>query len=96
MENVLYIRTYTSEHQFDVLDAVAAKFHEEIGQFKLLIIDSVMALFRVDYTGRGELAERQQKLGQFMAKLQRLSEEYNIAIFITNQMTADPGKFIKQ
>ncbi|KAF7488156.1 Endoplasmic reticulum-Golgi intermediate compartment protein 2 [Sarcoptes scabiei] len=91
LENVLYIRAYTSEHQHEVLDAVAAKFHEEIGQFKLLIIDSVMALFRVDYSGRGELNERQIKLGQFMSKLQKLSEEYNVAIFITNQMTADPG-----
>lgn len=50
-----------------------------------------MALFRVDYSGRGELAERQQKLGQFMSRLQKIAEEYNVAIFITNQMTADPG-----
>lgn len=50
-----------------------------------------MALFRVDYSGRGELAERQQKLAQFLSRLQKISEEYNVAIFITNQMTADPG-----
>lgn len=73
------------------LDAVAAKFHEESGNFKLLVIDSVMALFRVDYTGRGELADRQQKLAQYMSRLQKISEEYNVAVFITNQMTADPG-----
>ena len=70
---------------------MAAKFHQESGQFKLLIIDSIMALFRVDYSGRGELADRQQKLAQFMSRLQKISEEYNVAIFITNQMTADPG-----
>jgi hypothetical protein len=28
-------------------------------QFSLLVIDSIMAPFRVDYSGRGELAERQ-------------------------------------
>jgi meiotic recombination protein DMC1 len=50
-----------------------------------------MALFRVDYSGRGELAERQQKLGQMLSRLQKITEEYNIAVFITNQMTADPG-----
>lgn len=50
-----------------------------------------MALFRVDFTGRGELAERQQKLAQFLAKVQKISEEYNVAVFLTNQMTADPG-----
>uniref|UniRef100_A0A383W804 Rad51-like C-terminal domain-containing protein n=1 Tax=Tetradesmus obliquus TaxID=3088 RepID=A0A383W804_TETOB len=39
--------------------------------YKLLIVDSIMALFRTDFTGRGELAERQQKLGQMMALLKK-------------------------
>lgn len=60
----------------------------------MIVVDSVMALFRVDYSGRGELADRQQKLAQFLARLQKLSEEYNVAVFITNQMTADPGELI--
>ena len=58
---------------------------------KLLIVDSIMALFRVDYSGRGELAERQQTLAQMMSKLQKISEEYNVAVLVTNQMTSDPG-----
>lgn len=45
-----------------------------------------MALFRVDYTGRGELGDRQQKLNQMLSRLTRISEEYNVAIFITNQV----------
>ncbi|KAG7258883.1 hypothetical protein CRUP_035621 [Coryphaenoides rupestris] len=49
LDNVLYARAYTSEHQMELLDFVAAKFHEEGGVFKLLIIDSIMALFRVDF-----------------------------------------------
>ena len=74
------------------MDFVCAKFHEEPGVFKLLIVDSVMALFRVDFSGRGELAERQQNLAQMMSKLQKISEEYNVAVLVTNQMTSDPGK----
>jgi len=91
LDNVLYARAYTSEHQMELLDHVAAKFHEEAGIFKLLIVDSVMALFRVDFSGRGELADRQQKLAQMLSRLQKISEEYNVAVFLTNQMTADPG-----
>ncbi|XP_061416490.1 meiotic recombination protein DMC1/LIM15 homolog isoform X2 [Lethenteron reissneri] len=83
--------TFCGEHQMELLDYVAGKFHEEGGMFKLLIIDSIMALFRVDFTGRGELADRQQKLAQMLSRLQKISEEYNVAIFVTNQMTADPG-----
>ena len=30
--------------------------------FVLQIVDSIMALFRVDFSGRGELSERQQKV----------------------------------
>ena len=91
LDNVLYSRAYTSEQQMELLDFVCAKFHEEPGVFKLLIVDSVMALFRVDYSGRGELADRQQTLAQMMSKLQKISEEYNVAVLVTNQMTADPG-----
>ena len=91
LDNVLYSRAYTSEQQMELLDFVCAKFHEEPGIFKLLIVDSVMALFRVDFSGRGELAERQQNLAQMMSKLQKISEEYNVAVLVTNQMTSDPG-----
>jgi len=91
LDNVLYSRAYTSEQQMEMLDFVCAKFHEEPGVFKLLIVDSIMALFRVDYSGRGELAERQQVLAQMMSKLQKISEEYNVAVLVTNQMTSDPG-----
>lgn len=46
------------------------------------IIDSIMALFRVDFSGRGELAERQQKLAQMLSRLQKISEgKGNIARF---------------
>eukprot|EP00826_Nyctotherus_ovalis_P061325 TRINITY_DN8714_c0_g1_i12.p1 TRINITY_DN8714_c0_g1~~TRINITY_DN8714_c0_g1_i12.p1 ORF type:complete len:161 (-),score=52.60 TRINITY_DN8714_c0_g1_i12:147-590(-) len=59
--------------------------------FTLLIIDSIMAPFRVEYSGRGELAERQQVLNKVLNRLQKLSEQFNVAIYMTNQVTADPG-----
>ena len=48
------------------------KFYQEPGVFKLLIIDSIISLFRVDFSGRGELADRQQKLAQMLSKVQKL------------------------
>jgi meiotic recombination protein DMC1 len=91
LDNVIYARAYTSEQQMEYLDMIAAKMNEEPNVFKLLIVDSIMALFRVDFSGRGELADRQQHLAQMMSRLQKISEEYNVTVFITNQMTADPG-----
>ncbi|KAI0523310.1 hypothetical protein KFK09_005705 [Dendrobium nobile] len=91
---VAYIDTegtlaYTYEHQFNLLLGLAAKMSEE--PFRLLIVDSVIALFRVDFSGRGELAERQQKLAQMLSRLTKIAEEFNVAVYMTNQVIADPG-----
>lgn len=43
--------------------------------FSLLIVDSIMALYRTDYNGRGELAARQGALGKFLRTLLRLADE---------------------
>lgn len=70
--------------QQEAIDKVCGLFATD-GNYKLLIIDSIMALFRVDYAGRGELADRQQKLNVMLNRLNKLSEEFNIAVFLTNQ-----------
>ncbi|KAG6821403.1 hypothetical protein H0H93_014200 [Arthromyces matolae] len=75
LENLLYARAFNSEHQMELINECSMRFAED-KDFKLLIIDSIMALFRVDYSGRGELSERQQKM---LSKLTKLSEEYNVA-----------------
>ncbi|KAI1788810.1 Rad51-domain-containing protein [Ganoderma leucocontextum] len=90
LENILYARAHNSEHQMELINECSIRFAED-KDFRLLIVDSIMALFRTDFSGRGELSERQQKLAQMLSKLSKLSEEYNIAILITNQVQSDPG-----
>ncbi|KAG5440899.1 hypothetical protein PCK2_000054 [Pneumocystis canis] len=84
MNNILVGRAFNSEHQMDLINKMCTIFSED-GRYRLLIVDSIMALFRVDYSGRGELSERQQKLNVMLSRLNRISEEYNIAV------QADPG-----
>ena len=45
------------------------------GRFCLLIVDSATALYRTDFSGRGELSARQAHLGKFLRTLQRLADE---------------------
>lgn len=45
----------------ELINECSLRFAED-KDFRLLIVDSIMALFRVDYSGRGELSERQQKV----------------------------------
>ncbi|KAK8809518.1 hypothetical protein WA158_000461 [Blastocystis sp. Blastoise] len=101
LDNILLARAYTHEQQMDIITAAAAKIVEDEAPYHLLIVDSVTALFRVDYSGRGELSERQQKLNRHMSALKKhihsfynynnLYNKFNIAVLIVNQVTADPG-----
>ncbi|KAL9033589.1 MAG: hypothetical protein Q9214_007441 [Letrouitia sp. 1 TL-2023] len=76
-------------HQLELLNTLSATFITN--EYRLLIIDSIMACFRVDYCGRGELADRQQKLNQFLSKLTHMAEEFNVCVLMTNQVQSDPG-----
>ncbi len=55
-------------------------------RFALIVVDSATALFRSEFIGRGTLAERQNNLGKFLRALQRLADEYGVAVVITNQV----------
>jgi len=44
-----------------------------------------MALFRVDFSGRGELADRQQKLAQMLSRLQKISEGNSRTVMYSTQ-----------
>jgi DNA repair protein RadA len=57
---------------------------------KLIIIDSVISLHKAEYTGRGTLAERQQKLNPMLHHVIKLAEMYNVAFVMTNQVIANP------
>jgi len=56
---------------------------KEDNSIDILIIDSIVALYRVE---DGDPTEINKRLGRMMAKLLTLSREYNIAIVITNQI----------
>ena len=44
-------------------------------RYSLLIVDSATALYRTDYSGRGELSARQMHLARFLRTLLRLADE---------------------
>lgn len=86
LDNVAYARAFNADHQFDLLNQAAAMMAST--RFSLLIVDSIMALYRTDYSGRGELSARQLHVAKYMRLLQRLADEFGIAVVITNQVVA--------
>lgn len=91
LDNLLIAKCYNHEHQMELLKYVAAKITEDESPYRLVIIDSIMFNFRVEFSGRGELAERQQKLGEHMRFLGMYAREFNIAIVLTNQVRRVKG-----
>lgn len=89
LSNIICARAHNSEQQLELLHDAAALMSDD--RFSLLVVDSATALYRTDYSGRGELSERQMHLGQFLRQLTRLAEEFGVAVVITNQVVADPG-----
>lgn len=87
--NIHVARAYNSDHQI-ILAEKAAEVAKEYN-VGLVVVDSLVAHFRAEYTGRGTLADRQQKINRFMHNLQRkIADVYNVAVVVTNQVMARP------
>ncbi|KAI4168540.1 MAG: hypothetical protein LQ343_006326 [Gyalolechia ehrenbergii] len=86
LDNVAYARAYNSDHQLQLLNQASQMMCET--RFSLLVVDSATSLYRTDFSGRGELSTRQTHLAKFMRTLQRLADEFGIAVVITNQVVA--------
>lgn len=91
LKNIFVARAFNSDHQILLIEKVSdmIKNGEPI---KLLIVDSLTAHFRAEFSGRGQLADRQQKLNKYMHSLMKLAEQHNIAVFVTNQVMANPAQ----
>lgn len=75
----------------ELIISVAAMMAEE--PFKLLIVDSITANLRVDFSGRGELAERQQKLGQMLSRLKKVTGCYSCLTYAASRQHATKLSF---
>lgn len=90
LKNILVARAFNSDHQILLIEKIGemVKNGEPI---KLVVIDSLTAHFRAEFAGRGQLADRQQKLNKYLHDLMRLAEQHNLAVYVTNQVMANPG-----
>jgi len=92
LKNVMIARAYNSDHQVLLAEKVEDLIKKG-AKVKLLVVDSVTALFRAEYIGRGTLADRQQKLNKHLHTLLKLADTYNFAVYVTNQVMAKPDTF---
>src|SRR5438132_4175415 len=60
---------------------------------KIVLVDSIISLHRAEFTGRGTLADRQQRLNIMLHKLLTLADVYNIAVVVTHHVQSHPDNF---
>ncbi|GAA0159988.1 DNA metabolism protein [Lithospermum erythrorhizon] len=85
-QNVAYARAYNTDLQSRLLLEADLMMVET--RFALMIVDSATALYRTNFSGRGELSARQMHLAKFLRSLQKLADEFGVAVVITNQVVA--------
>ncbi len=90
LKNILVARAFNSDHQMLLIDKIGEmiKDGEDI---KLVIIDSLTAHFRAEFGGRGQLADRQQKLNKYLHNLMKIAEQFNLGVYVTNQVMSNPA-----
>ena len=92
LRKIFVCKIFNSAH----LELIIQNLGKSIQEYKakLVIVDSIISLHRAEFTGRGTLADRQQRLNIMLHKLIRLAEVYNIAVVVTNQVQSQPDNFL--
>jgi len=88
LSNIIHSKAFNSTFQQIILEEAENIIEKE--NIRLIIIDSATGLFRSDYIGRGNLSNRQGALNKFVTRASRISETYNCAVILTNQVYKTP------
>jgi len=72
LQKIYHCKIYNSEQ----LESLINNLDKSIEQYnaKLVIVDSIISLHRAEFSGRGTIAERQQRLGKMLNKLRRYAD----------------------
>jgi len=92
LDNIMVARVFSTEQQIRAIRNARKIIKEK--NIKLIVEDSLTALFRSEYIGIDQLAVRQQRLNVHLHDLARLAWAFNIAVIVTNQVVANPATFI--
>lgn len=93
LRNIKVARAFNSDHQILLAEKVEDLIKKQGVNVKLIIVDSLTAHFRAEFVGRGTLADRQQRINKHMHVLMKLADQYNVAVYVTNQVMAKPDTF---
>jgi DNA repair protein RadA len=92
LQNIKHVRVYNTARLETVIQQDCCSEIDKDSNVKLLVVDSVTGLYRAEYRDRSMLSQRQHQLLKVMHILQNISQVYNIAVVITNQVQTSPDE----
>jgi len=96
LDDIHVAKAFNSNHQIllaEKAQEIASEREDDDYPVRLVCVDSLTAHFRAEYVGRGELADRQQKLNKHLHDIDRIGNLYNAAVVVTNQVQSNPDAF---
>jgi len=96
LDKIHVAKAFNSNHQIllaEKAQEIASGTQDDEFPVRLLAVDSLTAHFRAEYVGRGQLADRQQKLNKHLHDLMRVGDLNNTAVVVTNQVASNPDSF---
>ncbi len=96
LDHIHVAKAFNSNHQMllaEKAQELVSESQDDDVPVRLLCVDSLTAHFRAEYVGRGELAERQQKLNKHLHDLDKVGNLNNCAVVVTNQVASNPDSF---
>ena len=96
LDKIHVAKAFNSNHQILLAEKakeLAGEHEEGEWPIRIVCVDSLTAHFRAEYVGRGELANRQQKLNKHLHDLMRIGDLYNTGILVTNQVASNPDSY---
>ena len=88
MDNIIIAKAYSSSHH-ELILSESSKVIDSYN-IKLLVIDSIISLYRSEFIGLSALSERQQRLNKLVHNIMRIAETFEIAVLLTNQVQVMP------
>ena len=74
-----------------MLHLITEELAQDLGNTRLIVIDSAIGPFRMEYIGMGALGRRQDKIKKFVRLLSGIALNHDLSVIITNQVMKDPG-----
>lgn len=96
LDRIHVAKAFNSNHQILLAEKakeLASEHEDTEWPVRMVCVDSLTAHFRAEYVGRGQLAQRQQKLNKHLHDLMRIGDLFNTSILVTNQVASNPDSY---